>query len=267
MKLIRDIKALYHYREVVVNLASADLKLRYRRSVLGYAWSLLYPLLTLAILAVVFTKIMGLRDVGQVGATRNYILYVFAGFLPWNFLVNGFWGAGASIVNNESILRKIYLPKLIFPVSVTLARFLDFLCNLVALFVIISFVSYRPSWAVVTLPAAILLLLLFTAGVTIALAAINVYIRDTSHLVMVLMQLGFYLTPIFYPLDIVGPKLQKLLLLNPFTHIIRIFQAIIWQGIFPTAVEWGMAAGLAVGALVIGYWIFARLERNLIFRL
>src|SRR5208283_4925757 len=103
----------YQYREVVVNLASADLKLRYRRSVLGYAWSLLYPLLTLAILAVVFTKIMGLRDVGKVGATRNYILYVFAGFLPWNFLVNGFWGAGASIVNNESILRKIYLPKLI----------------------------------------------------------------------------------------------------------------------------------------------------------
>jgi len=271
MALLQDVKALYRYREVVVNLASADLKLRYRRSALGYAWSLLYPLLTLAIMAIVFTKVMALQDARgagetRVGEMRNYVLYVFAGFLPWNFLVNGFWGAGASIVNNESILRKIYLPKLIFPVSVTLARFLDFLCNLIALFVIISFVSYRPSWAIVTLPFAILILLVFTAGVTIALSAINVYVRDTSHLVTVLMQLGFYLTPIIYPISIVG-SYQKYFLLNPFTHIIRLFQAILWQGAFPTADEWQIAGALACGALVIGYAIFARLERNLIFRL
>jgi ABC-type polysaccharide/polyol phosphate export permease len=266
MKFWQDFKDLYRYREVVVNLASADLKLRYRRSVLGYAWSLLYPLLNLAILALVFTKVMGLRDTGKVGAMRNYALYVFAGFLPWNFLVNGFWGAGASLVNNESILRKIYLPKLIFPVSVTLARFLDFLFNLVALFAVISFVSYSPSWAILALPAAVLLLLLFTTGVTIALSAINVYIRDTSHLVTVLMQLGFYLTPIIYPLKIVE-NYQDYFLLNPFTHIIRLFQDIIWQGAFPSADEWQIAAALSFGALVIGYWIFARLERKLIFRL
>ncbi|MFH0939915.1 MAG: ABC transporter permease [Planctomycetota bacterium] len=271
MAILQDIKALYHYREVVVNLAGADLKLRYRRSMLGYAWSMLYPLLTLAIMAVVFTKVMALQDArgageARIGEMRNYVLYVFSGFLPWNFLVNGFWGAGASLVNHESILRKIYLPKLIFPVSVTLARFLDFLCNLIALFIIISFIAYRPSWALTMLPIAILILLIFTTGVTLALSAINVYIRDTSHLVTVLMQLGFYLTPIIYPISIVGAY-QKYFLLNPFTHIIRLFQVIIWQGSFPTMNEWQIAVALACGALMIGYAIFARLERNLIFRL
>lgn len=267
MNPVQDIKLLWRYREVVVNLASADLKLRYRRSVLGYAWSLLYPLLTLAIMAVVFTHFMGLRDARGAGPARNYILYVFAGFLPWNFLVNGFWGAGASIVNNESILRKIYLPKLIFPVSVTLARFLDFLCNMAALFVIIALISCRPSWAILAMPLAILILLVFTAGVTIGLSAVNVYVRDTSHLVTVLMQLGFYLTPVIYDLDRLPVQYQPYFLLNPFTHIIWLFQKILWEGIVPSMQDWCIAGGFAAGALILGYWIFSRLERNLIFRL
>lgn len=267
MRLWQDIKALYRYREVVVNLASADLKLRYRRSLLGYAWSLLYPLLTLAIMAVVFTHIMNLRDVGGVGKARNYVLYVFAGFLPWNFLVNGFWGAGTSLLTNESILRKIYLPKLVFPISVTLARFLDFLSNMLALFVIILlFVAFRPTWALASLPLAVVILLVFTTGVTVALSAITVYVRDTVHLVNVLMQLGFYLTPIIYPVEITG-RYAPYFELNPLTHVIRLFQTILWQGELPTGAQWGISGGIALASLAFGYAIFARLERKLIFRL
>ncbi len=262
MGFIKDLRALYHYREVLVNLASADLKLRYRRSMLGYAWSLLYPMLTLAIMAVVFTQAMGFGN-----AMDNYVLYVFAGFLPWNFLVNGFWGAGSSIVNNESIIRKIYLPKLIFPISITMARFLDFLSNMLALFVVISFVSFRPSWALVMLPLAILVLLVFTTGVTVALSAINVYVRDTSQLVGVLMQLGFYLTPIIYPVAMVPERYRDYFMLNPMSHVIRLFQVILWKGEFPALDEWRIAGAIAAGAALGGYAIFARLERNLIFRL
>jgi ABC-type polysaccharide/polyol phosphate export permease len=265
MSPLKDLNALYRYREVVLNLASADLKLRYRRSFLGYAWSLLYPLLTMSIMAVVFTRAMGF------GSMKNYVIYIFAGFLPWNFLVNGFWGAGSSLINNESILRKVYLPKLIFPISVTLARFLDFLCNLLALFIVITFAAgYRPNAAVIALPGAVLLLFFFTTGVTLALSAINVYIRDTNHLVAVMMQLGFYLTPIIYNVEdtkVVPEKFRPIFELNPMTHIIRLFQDILWRGEFPPAEHWAMAGGIAALAMLLGYAIFSKLERNLIFRL
>jgi ABC-type polysaccharide/polyol phosphate export permease len=264
MRVVKDIQALLHYREVVTNLVSADLKLRYRRSVLGYAWSLIYPLMTIGIMTLVFSQAMGFDS------RSNYVLYVFAGLLPWNFLVNGFWGAGAAIINNESVLRKIYLPKLIFPVSVTLARFLDFLFNLVALFLIVSLISFRPSWSLLALPLAVIILFVFTSGITIGLSAVNVYIRDTTHLVSVLMQFGFYLTPIIYDVNRMEkmPEKYKLVFeLNPMTHIIRLFQEIIAHGQMPSGEKWALAAAIATAAMVIGYGIFAKLERNLIFRL
>jgi ABC-type polysaccharide/polyol phosphate export permease len=265
MRIVQDISSLIRYREVLVNLVSADLKLRYRRSVLGHAWSLIHPIMTITIMTIVLTHVVRFES-----GTQSYVLYVFAGWLPWNFLVNGFWGSGAAIINNESVLRKIYLPKLLFPVAVTIARFMDFLINLIALFAILLIISYlKPSPAMLLLPVAILMLFLFTIGVTTALACVNVYIRDTSHMVTVLMQWGFYLTPIIYDLDSLNlkPEYRQLFELNPMTHIIRLFQVILSKGQFPSAEQWGLA-GLVTGlALVIGYWIFAKLEKNLIFRL
>ena len=262
MRIADDLSALYRYREVLVNLVSADLKLRYRRSVLGYLWSLIHPIMTITIMTIVLTHVV------RFSTGTSYVLYVFAGWLPWNFLVNGFWGSGAAIINNESVLRKIYLPKILFPVAVTLARFIDFMINLSALFVILIIISYlQPSPALLGLPLAILLLFLFTAGVTVALAAVNVYIRDTSHMVTVLMQWGFYLTPIIYDLSLIPQQYRHLFELNPITHIIRLFQTIISKGVFPDANEWGMGVLVTALALVLGYALFARLEKNLIFRL
>lgn len=264
MRIVQDISSLYRYREVLINLVSADLKLRYRRSVLGHAWSLIHPIMTITIMTIVLTNVVRFES----GA--NYVLYVFAGWLPWNFLVNGFWGSGAAIINNESVLRKIYLPKMLFPIAVTIARFWDFLINLSALFVILIVFSYlTPSLPMLLLPIAIVLLFLFTLGVTTALACVNVYVRDTSHMVTVLMQWGFYLTPIIYSVDSLNlkPEYRQLFELNPVTHIIRLFQIILSKGEFPSAQQWGLASGVTVLALVVGYWIYTKLEKNLIFRL
>lgn len=260
MTFIRDLRALFSHREVLTNLVQADLKLRYRRSILGYSWSLLYPLLTMAIMALVFSRVMRFD-------TNDYVLYVFAGLLPWNFLLNALWGAGISLLTHETLLKKIYLPKVIFPVSVTLARFLDFLFNLAALFVVVSFVTFRPSMALLALPAAALLLFLFTTGVALAMSALNVYIRDTTHLVAVVMQLGFYLTPIIYPEDVVPPSFRMILEINPVTHLVRLFQRILWKAEFPTPDQWLLAVAVTVSALMIGHLIFAALERRLVFRL
>ncbi|MCY3022342.1 MAG: ABC transporter permease [Planctomycetota bacterium] len=261
MAFLRELAELYAFREVLRNLVSSDLKLRFRRSFLGYGWSLLYPVLTMLILAAVFSRIMKFES------AADMVLYVFAGLVPWNFFVGSCLAGGNSVLDNEALLKKIYLPKLIFPLSVLFARFVDFLFNLVALFIIVSFISFKPSWALLTLPGAVLILFLFIDGVTVALAAINVYVRDASHLMAVVFQLAFYLTPIIYREELVPEHLRALLECNPLVHIIRLFHAILSNGEVPSLQQWGLGVGVAVAAAGVGHWIFVRLERNLIFRL
>ena len=262
--LPRDIGLLYRYREVVINLVQADLKLRYRRTLLGYTWALLYPLATLAIMTMVFAKAMGYEH------WQSYVLFVFSGLLPWNFLISAMWGAGYSIVFHEDLLKKIYLPKHLFPLAVTMARFADFLFNFVVLFLIIGpIVHYQPSWSLLGLPLAILILLVFMTGVAFAIATLNVYVRDTTHLMSVIMQLGFYLTPIIYKAnsDKVSAKFRFIFEINPMTHIVRPFQDIISDGVFPSPDRFGAAIGVALATFLIGYAIYSTLQRELIFRL
>jgi len=261
MSLAREFSRLYEFREVLRNLVSSDLKLRFRRSFLGYGWSLLYPVLMMLILAVVFSK------VSKFPSPAKMIPYLFAGLVPWNFFVATCMSGSSSLLTNESLLKKIYLPKLIFPLSILLARFVDFLFNVLALFAVIALISFKPSLALLTLPLAILILFLFVSGVTIALSAINVYVRDAAHLMSVLIQLGFFATPIIYREEELDARYRMLLDFNPFTHIVRVFHAIISDGRFPDVHEWGFAALVSVGAFIFGSWIFTRLERNLIFRL
>ncbi|HEY3324895.1 MAG TPA: ABC transporter permease [Planctomycetota bacterium] len=262
MNVIGEIKNLCAFREVLRNLVSTDLKLRFRRSLLGYGWSLLYPIMTMVILATVFFKFM------RFGNWKEMVPYIFAGLVPWNFFVSSCLSGGNAILGNEALLKKIYLPKLVFPLSVLFARFVDFLFNLAALFVIVSLIAFKPSWALLALPGAILVLVLFVEGVVVAVSAINVYVRDTSHLMSIVLQLAFYLTPILYREDmpevaVIRPWLQ----FNPMVHIVRLFQAILSDGRCPTSEQWGMAAAVAVVSVGLGHYIFKRLERNLIFRL
>jgi ABC-type polysaccharide/polyol phosphate export permease len=260
--LFNDLTALYSSREVIRNLVSVDLKLRFRRSILGYGWSLLYPLMTMLLLALVFHKI------ARAASPQEYVLYVFSGMVPWNFFLACSTACGTSIVNNEPLLKKVYLPKLIFPFSMLVARFIDFLLNLAALFIIVSFIAFKPSLALLSLPLALLLLAAFTAGVSMALAAITVYVRDAVHLTTVMLQICFYATPIIYPESWLDGAWYKVYFeLNPVVHFIRLFQAILSRGVFPTSGQWLIATGVALLSFLAGYLIFRALSRNLIFRL
>lgn len=260
MGLVADVSELYTYREVLSNFIKQDLKLRYRRSVLGFLWSLLYPLLNIAVLAVVFSQLMKF-------STENYVLYLVAGLVPWSFFANSLLNAANSFITNEGFIKKIYLPKLIFPVAGVAGCFYDFVFALVSLFFLVSLLHFNPSWALLALPGAVLLLALFALGLGITVAVVNVYYRDTAHLLSVLLQILFYLTPIIYPRRIVPERFQFVVDLNPMYHVIRLFQVILNEGRFPTALEWGTAVAVSLTGLMFGYWIFKRLEKRLIFRL
>lgn len=262
----KELTDLYGSREVLRNLISSDLKLRFRRSVLGYSWSLLYPMLTMMLLALVFHKFA--RGSAPGITHKDYVLYVFSGLIPWNFFIAACQSCGISLLNNELLMKKVYLPKLVFPYAVLFARFIDFLFNMVALFVIISLFTFRPSFALLSLPLVFLLLLIFMAGISMALCAVTVYVRDAVHLTGVLMQVVFYGTPIIYMKELLSEYwYYQYFELNPVVHFIRLFQVVLYEGQMPSVQQWGLAAAIALGTFLLGYTVYQRLSRNLIFRL
>ncbi len=261
LDFFKPLKDLLAFREVLQIFISADLKVRYRRSFLGYLWGMLNPLATIAVFAFVFSRIMRFPD------TRDYVLYIFAGLLPWQYLSNCLIGSTHTIINVEPLLKKVYLPKVLFPVAAVVSRFMDFAFNLIAVFVVVSIINFKPSWALTLLPLAIGILFITTTFLAAALAIITVYIRDAGHLILIATQLGFYLTPIMYPLHVVPERYQYILQWNPILHLVRPFQTILYEGGFPPYTEWMASLVVACSTGFFSLLVFKRLERRLIFRL
>lgn len=249
-----------NYRQIVSQLVMQQLLTRYRRTIFGYLWTVLNPLLMMGITALVFSHIFrfGLRD---------YAIFLLAGTVPWTLFSSTLVQAGASIVGNEGLLKKIYIPKVIFPVATSTGILLDSLFSLCALFVIAFFVGAKISVALVFLPVAFALLYVFSLGLSFALAVIIVYFRDMQHLIGVMLQAWFFVTPIMYQIDAISPKLQKVIVLNPMLYFIELFRAPIYASQFPSLQAIGIATALAFFSLVIGLKIFRLYENKLIFRL
>jgi ABC-type polysaccharide/polyol phosphate export permease len=238
-----------------------SLRLRYRRTVLGYLWGLLHPMLNIVILAAVFSQLMRFSNIS------NYILYLVSGLVPWTFTVNSLLLSGDSYIVNEGFIKKIYLPKLIFPIVGIAGTLYDFLFALISLFLLVSILHFSPSPALLALPGAIALLIVFVFGFGTTIAVINVFFRDTNHLISVLLQVVFYMTPIIYRVEIVPERWRFLLEINPIRHLIRLFQVILYEGELPSLREWSVAGGLAFGALIVGWLVFKRWEKKIVFRL
>lgn len=253
-------KELYEYRHVVQQLVTQQLLARYRRTVFGYLWTILNPLMMMAVYAVVFSHIFrfGLRD---------YAIFLFAGTVPWNFFSGCLVQAGTSIVANENLIKKIYIPKIVFPVSVASGALLDSMFSLIALFIIALIVGAKASFALLFLPVSFAILYVFAVGASLALAVMMVYFRDLQHLITVVLQALFFLTPIMYQLEALSPKLQYLLRFNPMLYFVQLFRAPIYQSMLPTVSTVMIACSVAAVTLAIGILVFRLYEDKLIFRL
>ncbi|KVO00163.1 hypothetical protein WJ69_31435 [Burkholderia ubonensis] len=254
------IKELFAYRHVLYQLVTQQLLARYRRTIFGYLWTILNPLMMMAVSAVVFSHIFrfGLRD---------YAIFLFAATVPWNFFNGCVVQAGSAIVANEGLIKKVYVPKLVFPVSTATGCLLDSLFGLIALFVIAFVVGARVSLALFFLPLSFLILYFFALGIALILAVTMVYFRDLQHLISVLMQALFFLTPIMYQPDALSPTLQNILRFNPLVYFVDLFRAPIYRSELPSGVVVGVAAMAAIASFSIGLKIFRSYENKLIFRL
>jgi ABC-2 type transport system permease protein/lipopolysaccharide transport system permease protein len=260
MRASRELKTLWRYRACLPTLVANNLKRRYQRSILGFLWSLLNPLLMMTIMTMVFSVFFK-RD------PRDFALYIFSGLLPWSYMSATMIAGCGSIVEAESYLKKLPVSKVVFPLVLVATETSNFILSLIALAVFGCAVGLPFHAAAFALPIAVLPAVAFTFGITILLSVLTVYFRDIAHIIGVALGGVFYLTPILYPLNAVPEHLRVWYELNPFYHLINVIRVVISDGRLPTINEWCVASALAAVALAFGTVSYLWRERDIIYRL
>lgn len=255
-----NMRSLFIYRYAFFNFVNTTLSSRYRRSTMGFFWSLLNPLFTMIIMAVVFSSLYKLPF-------TQFSLYLFSGLLPWNLITASLHGGSMSIINAESFLKKVYIPKMLFPMVTIGVELVNFSFNLISLFVLAIFFGAKLGWSLLLLPLALLLLVIFLFGLVLIVSALTVFFRDLSHILQVALLGLFYLTPILYPASLLSGKLLTVLKFNPFYYFVILFQSIIYESIVPELSVWLYSIGFGVLSMGFGLLIFYKKEKDIIYRL
>jgi ABC-type polysaccharide/polyol phosphate export permease len=251
---------LYKFRYALSQLVIQQLILRYRRTALGYLWTLINPLLMMSVMAVVFSSLFK-------SDLKTFAVFLFGGMIPWTYFSSVVAQSSSSLINNEGLIKKIYIPKGIFPLSIALGLMIDSLFSFVALFFIILAVGGSLSLGLLFLPVSFLLLFLFAFGVGLILSIATVFFRDFQHIINIALQGLFFLTPILYKHEHLDGKLGLLVSLNPVTPYISLFRAPLVEGSFPDINILIQTTVISVLAVLIGLLVFLSHDKKIIFRM
>jgi len=245
------------YKPLLKELVRRDLKVKYRRSFLGYVWSLLNPLLMMCVMTMVFSYMFRF-------SIPNYPLYLITGQTLWNFFNESTNMSMFSVLQNGALIKKVYIPKFIFPISRVLSSFVTMGFSLGAIVLVMLFTGAQFHWTILLIPVPLMFLLMFSMGIGMILSALAVYFRDVTHLYSVLTLAWMYLTPIFYPLESLPAEVVPLITGNPMYYYITLFRQLVLYGRLP---EWsllGICALWSMIACAVGLMIFRRLQKNFI---
>ena len=251
---------LLNYKELLIELIKRDLRVKYRKSILGYLWSLLNPLLMMLVVSTVFSYMFRFDIV-------NYPLYLISGQTLFNFFSEATNMAMGSITNSASLIKKVYLPKQVFPVSRMLSSFVTFLFSLLAIVIIMIFTHVNVTWTIFLVPLPLIYILVFSTGVGLVLSIMSTYFRDVIYLWGIFITAWMYFTPIFYPVTQLPEFAMNLMRLNPLYQMLQCFREIVIYGTFPTWRRHAACIFFAVMALSIGVYVFRKKQGNLILHL
>lgn len=251
---------LKKYMFLLQQLVSRDFKVKYKRSILGVVWSLLYPLLTMAVMAIVFSNVFKFSTPGV-----SYLAYLLSGLVMFNYFSEASNLAMSSVVANFSLLNKIYIPKYIFPLSKCLFVGINFLLTLIPLYVVLFATGTGINICHIFLPYAFICLFMFTLGMGFILSAVSVFLRDMFYIYGIVIMMWTYLTPIMYDISTISPKLQPFLKLNPLYHYINFAREIILYGRIPQPFTWLTCIVSAVIVLLIGVVVFKKTQDKFIY--
>lgn len=242
---------LLRYRDLVGTLVARDLKVRYRRSTIGFLWTMLQPLLTMLVLTVVFSAIFRFD-------LPNYPVYALAGIMFWNFFSQSITSSMNSLRGNAHLLTKLPVPKAVFPLATVIAGVINLLLALIPLFGLLLVTGHPIRPAVLFLPVAILLAASFTLGAGLILSPLAVLFHDIVEIVAVSLTLFMYLTPVFYPMKIVPERFLWAVRFNPIRSVLEVFRDPIYHGKVPPLSHLAVAVTVTVLALVVGIVAFRK---------
>ncbi|HET9010732.1 MAG TPA: ABC transporter permease [Gemmatimonadaceae bacterium] len=251
-----DLRELWHYRDLLYFLTWREISIRYKQTLLGFAWAIIQPLTAM----VVFTVFLGrLAKVPSDGIP--YPVFSYLGLLPWTYFANAVTRSGSSLVANANLLSKVYFPRVLIPVSGVLSAAVDFAIAFVVLIGLMLWYGITPAWTTLWLIPLTLLTALASAGVGMWLASLNVKYRDVQHAVPFLIQVWMYATPVVYPASIVPAKWRTLFALNPLAGIVEAYRA----ATLGRPLDWstlGVSTAATLGLLAAGTIAFRRMERQ-----
>jgi lipopolysaccharide transport system permease protein len=250
---------LWRYRELFRVLAWRDLAVRYKQTVIGVAWAVIRPFLTMLVFTIIFGRIAKLPSDGTV----PYALMVFAGMLPWTFFATGLSEASNSLINNANLISKVYFPRLIVPTAAVVVAFVDFLITFSILIMLMAWYRFVPDWRMLLLPAFILLAFLPSMGPSLWITALNVKYRDFRYVIPFIVQFGLYVSPVGFSSSIVPEKWRLLYSLNAMVGVIDGFRWCILGGQSQLYLP-GLTASLCVTAFFLWFGIrrFRRTEKS-----
>lgn len=257
---VEEFLAIVRYRDLVAQWISRSVKTRYKRSFLGVAWTMVNPLLTMAVLTLVFSQVFRTP-------MRNYALYVLSGLLLWNFVAQSTTAAMGELVWSGGLLGRIFVPKAVFAVSAIGTGLVNLILALVpyALISLLLGGEITPAWFL--LPVPVLAASVFALGLGLMLSTAAAYFPDVMPTYEILLAAWLYLTPVIYPLEQVPEGIRAFLRFNPMVYLISAFRSIVYEGNVPDAGTLAIGYLLAFGMLVLGWWTFTRRSREYAYRL
>jgi lipopolysaccharide transport system permease protein len=241
---------LWRYRELFYVLAWRDIAVRYKQTVIGVAWAVIRPVLTMVVFTIIFGRIAKLPSDG----TAPYPLMVFAGMLPWTFFATGLSDASNSLIGNANLISKVYFPRLIVPIATLVVAFADFLITFSILVAMMAWYQFAPGWQIVVLPAFVLLAFVASIGPALWVTALNVKYRDFRYVVPFIVQFGLYVSPVGFSSGIVPEEWRLIYSLNPMVGVIDGFRWCILGGQSQLYLP-GLAASLGVAAFFLWFGI------------
>jgi len=257
---VNYLEQITEHRHVLYQLVRQQITLRYRRTVLGYLWTLLNPLLMMSVTAVVFSAIFKMD-------LRTYAVFLFSGIIAFNLFSTIVVQSGQSLIGNEQLIKKIYIPKILFPLAVALALLIDSLLMFASLFVIIVAIGGKITIPLIGLIPAYFVLFVFSLGIALVVSISAVYFRDLQHIMAIFMQALIFLSPVYYKPELLSGKVEWLINLNPLTHFIELFRSPIYLGQFPSETSVYHCVMYAFASITVGIWCFSRHEHRVAFRM
>jgi len=258
--LITEFQNFWSYRGLLKLLVTRDLTVRYKRSILGVWWTLLNPLLTTAIMWFVFGKLFASRF----ATGEPYVVYLLPGVLLMMFFSQGMIATGAAITNASGILSKVYVPAEVFSLSTAVAAGVNLVIGLVPLLIIQLIMGVGIPWTAVFVPIPVLAMLALVTGLGLLVASAAVYFYDILDITRVVVQLVYYLTPVFWPMTIIPERFRPFVKANPLFSYVDMFRDVVYRGVLPQLWELAMVIGTALGILALGVWVFSRSWKNIV---